>query len=136
MASADYSTLLRRLIDAFNSRQFAEYTAAFDEAAVIEYPQSGERIEGRSDALAMFRAFADPPTFDVWRVDTSGHVAVLHAVAHYPGSEPIHAVLEYQFDGPLIVRETAYFGASFAPAEWRRPFVRVRPFSADETAAS
>lgn len=136
MVSADYSNLLRRLIGVFNNRQFAEYAAAFHEDAVIEYPQSGERIEGRSNALAMFRAFVEPPTFDVWRVDSSGDMAVLHAIAYYPGSEPIYAVLEYQFDGALVVRETAYFGAPFTPADWRRPFVRVLPFQVDPTTAS
>jgi hypothetical protein len=38
-------------------------------------------------------------------------------------------LLEYQFEGEAIVRETAYFGAAFPPAEWRSRFVRVEPFT-------
>jgi hypothetical protein len=70
---------LRQLIRGFNSRRFDEYAAAFHEDVVIEYPQSGERIHGRANALAMFGAFATAPTFDVWRIDASGDIAVVHA---------------------------------------------------------
>jgi SAM-dependent methyltransferase len=125
----DRTELIRQLIGAFNSRRFDEYAAAFHEDAVIEYPQSGERIHGRATALAMFGAFATAPTFDVWRIDASGDIAVVHAMGNYPDSEPWHVLLEYQFEGDAIVRETAYFGAAFPPAAWRSQFVRVEPFS-------
>jgi hypothetical protein len=98
---------LRQLIGAFNSRRFDEYAAAFDEDVVIEYPQPGERIHGRANALAMFGAFATAPTFDVWRIDASGDIAVVHATGHYPDSDPWYVMLEYQFAGDMIVRETA-----------------------------
>jgi SnoaL-like domain len=120
---------LQALIGAFNTRRFDEYTAAFHEDAVIEYPQSGERVIGRANALAMFRAFATPPTFDVWRIDDSGDIGIVHATGHYPGAAPLHVLLEYQFAGSVVVRETAYFGAAFPPATWRSPFVNVERFT-------
>jgi SAM-dependent methyltransferase/ketosteroid isomerase-like protein len=95
----DRTELIHHLIAASNGRRFDEYAAAFHEDAVIEYPQSGERILGRANALAMFRAYATPPTFDAWRIDASGDIAVVHATGHYPDSEPWHVLLEYQFAG-------------------------------------
>jgi hypothetical protein len=38
-------------------------------------------------------------------------------------------MLEYQFKGDAIARETAYFGASFPPAAWRSSYVRVERFT-------
>ena len=121
--------LIHELIGALNGRGFDEYAAAFHEDAVIEYPQSGERILGRANALAMFRVFATPPTFDAWRIDASGDIAVVHATGHYPDSEPWHVLLEYQFAGDVIARETACFGVSFPPAAWRSSHVRVERFT-------
>lgn len=129
MAAKNLEHRVTELIDLFNSRRFAEYVAGFHEHAVIEYPQSGERVHGRRNMLGMFTAFAAPPTFRVWRVDGAGDVALVHAAAHYPGSGDWFALIEYQFDGDAVVRETAYFGAPFPPAEWRKPFVRVAGFA-------
>jgi ketosteroid isomerase-like protein len=125
----DRTELIHHLIAASNGRRFDEYAAAFHEDAVIEYPQSGERILGRANALAMFRAYATPPTFDAWRIDASGDIAVVDATGHYPDSEPWHVLLEYQFAADVIVRETAYFGASFPPAAWQSANVRLEKFT-------
>lgn len=54
MAATDRVHRMEQLLEAFNSRRFADYVAAFHENAVIEYPQSGERILGRKNMLAMF----------------------------------------------------------------------------------
>jgi hypothetical protein len=129
MATTHLEQRVAQLIDLFNARRFADYVAAFHERAVIEYPQSGERVHGRQDMLGMFTAFAAPPTFRVWRIDGAGDVVLVHAAAHYPGSGDWFALIEYQFEGDAVVRETAYFGAPFPPAEWRRPFVRVASFT-------
>lgn len=128
MAPTERELVVTKLVEAFNQRQFADYVAGFHDDAIIEYPQSGERVQGRRQMLAMFTAFAGPPTFRAWRTDSAGDLVVVHAAADYPGMEPWFVVIEFQFAGALIARETAYFGAAFAPAEWRKPFVHVAPF--------
>lgn len=120
---------IAELIDAFNNRCFEEYVAGFHDDAVIEYPQSGERIEGSARMLGIFRAFAAAPTFEAWRIDGSADLAVLHAIVRYPGGDALFATLEYQFSGDRVRRETAYFAAPFEPAGWRAPFARVASFA-------
>lgn len=130
MTAGERAALMRGLLEAFNSQRFPEYVAAFHENAVIEYPQSGERIHGRTNILRMFTAFAAPPTLRAWRTDSAGEFVVLHAAVDYPGvAEPWFAMIEFQFDGDLIVRETAFFGPAFPAAEWRKPFAGVEPFA-------
>jgi hypothetical protein len=129
MGAPDHEGKLASLLDAFNARRFSDYVAGFYADAVIEYPQSGERIHGRDTMLGMFTAFAAPPTFRVWRTEGAGDIVVVHAAVHYPGTpEPWFALIEFQFVGDLIARETAHFAAPFAPADWRTPFVRVASF--------
>ncbi len=86
-------------------------------------------MHGRKSILGMFNAFAAPPTFRAWRIDSAGDIVLVHAAGHYPGLDPLFVLIEYQFDGALIVRETAYFGAAFTAADWRRPFVKVERFT-------
>ncbi|MBM3940929.1 MAG: hypothetical protein FJ318_08620 [SAR202 cluster bacterium] len=128
MAASPRQDRIATLIDHFNNRRFADYAEGFHECAVIEYPQSGERVHGRQRIQAMLTAFAAPPTFHAWRIDGGGDLVMLHAAAHYPGPEPLFAVIEFQFDGALVARETAYFASSFPAPDWRRPFVEVRGF--------
>lgn len=123
------SARIAELLDAFNARRFEEYVGGFHEDAVIEYPQSGERVLGRRNLLGMFTAFAAPPMFRTWRIDSAGDTVLVHALGDYPGLDPFFVLIEYRFAGDLIDRETAYFGSAFAPAEWRKPFVEVRPFA-------
>lgn len=130
MTAGEHAARMQGLLEAFNSRRFPEYVAAFHENAVIEYPQSGERVHGRSNMLRMFSAFAAPPTFRAWRTDTVGDVVIVHAAANYPDvADPWFAIIEFVFDGGLIARETAYFAPAFPAAQWRSPFVDVKPFA-------
>ncbi len=132
MTAKEHERRLGELLDAFNSRRFPEYVAGFHDHAVIEYPQSGERIHGRRNILGMFTAFVSPPTLHAWRVDSTGETVLVHAVVQYPGTpEPWFAVIQFQFEGALIVRETAYFAAAFPAAQWRKPFARVAAFAGD-----
>ena len=122
---------IEELVEAFNERRFEEYVAGFHDDAVVEYPQSGERVRGRRNLLGMFTAFAAPPTFRTWRIDTDGDTVLVHAMGDYPGLDPLFVLIEYRFNGDRIAQETAYFGSAFAPADWRKPFVEVRPFSTE-----
>lgn len=130
MADRTLEQRVAELIDLFNTRRFADYVAGFREDAVIEYPQSGERVHGRQDMLDMFTAFAAPPTFRVWRLERAGDVVLVHTAARYPAAGEWFALIVYRFEGDAVARETAYFGAPFPPAQWRKPFVRVASFTA------
>ena len=111
---------------AFNERRFTDFAAYVSEDVVEEYPQSGERIEGRDRQLAFHEGFLNPPTFTVRRVMTDGYLAVAEVDEHYPDGSVWNDAFIFQFRAGGVSAMTGYFGMPFDAPEWRRPF-RVRP---------
>jgi hypothetical protein len=95
---------------------------------VEEYPQSGERIRGRANAMAMAAAHPTPPAVQgpprlTWCGDD---LLVLEQKATYgPDTWWIVAIWDVR-DG-RAARETAYFGDPFEPPAWRAPWVERIP---------
>ncbi|SRR6266851_7307390 len=75
----------------------------YREDAVLEYPQSGERIRGRRI----------PGTADLW---------VTEFVLTYDG-QPSYSVSLMEFKDGKVTRETQYFGDAFEPGPSRAQWV-------------
>jgi limonene-1,2-epoxide hydrolase len=89
------------------------------------YPQSGEQIVGRDNFLGMLKAFPGFPDVEVRSHIGRGDLWVTHAVfdyAHDGTSLWENCEVQEMRDGK-IWRITAFFGAPFDAAEWRKPFV-------------
>ena len=102
--------------------QEAEH-AIYDEDAICDYPQSGERIHGRRNLQAL-RAHhpGKPAGFRVRRMTGSGELWVTEYVIEYEG-QAYYTVSIMQFRGTKVWRETQYFGEPFAAPEWRAQWV-------------
>jgi hypothetical protein len=112
----------------------AEYPWRHAEDFVSDMPQSGERIRGRDNMLAMQRAYPRErvPTFEVKRVTGGGDVWTLEATGDYVG-EIFHLVVVFEFRDGKIVRENRYFAQPFEAPEWRAQW--VEPMEAEPLAA-
>jgi hypothetical protein len=93
-----------------------------------EYPQSGELIRGRANALAQAAANPDPPRLIgsprlTWCGD--GLLAA-EAQADYPDGV-WWVVALYEVSGRIVTRETAYYGAPIPSASWRTPYITAIP---------
>lgn len=111
---------VQNVFAAINDRDWDEVAANYLPGAVIEYPQSGERIEGRDRIRSMMATFPEPPTFvlrNVFMGDDQSVIVEFDAV--YSGVEPWKGVAIYRLSPEGIDREVAYFGAPFTPPEWR-----------------
>ena len=93
----------------------------YAEGAVLEYPQSGERIHGRQGIQASRMAQPSSKRFSVRRMQGCGHLWISELVLSYDGA-PFHVVSIMEFEGAEVVRETQYFGEPFPPgpsrAQW------------------
>jgi hypothetical protein len=95
---------------------------------VEEYPQSGERIRGRDNAMAMATSHPTPPAVQgPPRLTWCGEdLLVLEQKATY-GADAWWAVAIWDVREGRAARETAYFGDAFEPPAWRARFVEQIP---------
>jgi SnoaL-like domain len=92
--------------------------------AVLEYPQSGERIRGRDNIQASRAAQPNAKRFTVRRILGGGDLWISELVLTYDG-QPFYVVSIMEFEDGEVVRETQYFGDAFEPgpsrAQWVEP---------------
>ena len=101
---------------------FAGAHAWYDESVVVEWPQSGERIRGKKNLLALREAYPSGVEFEVRRLITRPDLGVCEYVIRYDG-RPVHALGIVEFGDGRVVRETHYFADPFEPPEWRARWV-------------
>ena len=117
---------VRRLVDGqwakIQARDFAGAHAWYDDEVVVEWPQSGERIRGKENLLALREAYPADVEFEMRRVIPRQDLAVSEYVIRYDG-RPVHVVAIVEFGGGKVVKETHYFADPFPPPEWRAQWV-------------
>ena len=94
------------------------------EDAVLDYPQSGERIRGRRQIQMSRAAQPNSKRFTVRRIVGAGELWVSEFVLTYDG-RPSYTVSIMELAGGKVAHETQYFGDPFPPgpsrAQWARP---------------
>src|SRR5271168_5122655 len=94
----------------------------YREDALLEYPQSGERIRGRRNIQASRVAQPNSKRFTVRRIVGSGDLWVTEFILSYDG-RPSYSVSVMEFQDGKVARETQYFGDPFEPGPSRARFV-------------
>ena len=108
--------------EASDAGDFEAEHEIYREDAVLDYPQSGERIRGRGNIRQSRYVQPNRKRFAVRRIVGSGDLWVTEFVLTYDGV-PSHAVSIMEFQGGLVASETQYFAAPFAPAPSRAHLV-------------
>jgi hypothetical protein len=90
--------------------------------ALLEYPQSGERIRGRTNIQASRMAQPNSKRFTVRRIVGAGNFWVTEFVLTYDG-RPSYAVSVMELLDGKVVRETQYFADPFEPGPSRAAWV-------------
>lgn len=90
--------------------------------AVLEYPQSGERIRGRDNIRSSRQAQPNAKRFDVRRILGGGDLWISELVLTYDG-QPSYVVSVMEFEDGEVIRETQYFGDPFEPGASRAQWV-------------
>jgi hypothetical protein len=94
----------------------------YREDAVLEYPQSGERIRGRHNIQASRVAQPSAKRFKVRRIVGTGELWVTEFILTYDG-QPSYSVSVMEFLDGKVARETQYFGDPFDPGSSRADLV-------------
>ncbi|OBA92449.1 hypothetical protein A5642_09390 [Mycolicibacterium mucogenicum] len=122
MRDDDVEAALRRHWAASDANDFAAEHDIYRDDAVLEYPQSGERIRGRHNIQASRSAQPNVKHFAVRRIVGSGDLWVTELVMTYDG-QPFYTVSIMEFSGTEVVRETQYFTEAFEPGPSRAQWV-------------
>ena len=122
MDDDDVRAALLRHWAASDADDFAAEHAIYEDHAVLEYPQSGERICGRDSIQASRMAQPNQKRFTVRRLQGGGDLWISELVLTYDG-KPSYVVSIMEFAGGKVVRETQYFGDPFEPGPSRAQWV-------------
>ena len=122
MRDDDLRAALQRHWAASDSDDFAAEHEIYEDDAILEYPQSGERIRGRRGIQESRMAQPNKKRFSVRRVQGSGSSWVSELVVTYDG-QPSYVVSIMDFEGEKVIRETQYFASPFEPSPTRLRWV-------------
>ena len=113
---------LKRHWDASDANDFEVEHEIYREDAVLDYPQSGERIRGRRNIQESRTVQPNKKRFTVRRMIGSGDLWVTEFVLTYDGV-PSYTVSIMEFRDGLVAHETQYFADRFEPGPSRAHLV-------------
>jgi SnoaL-like domain len=107
---------------ASNSGDFATEHDIYHDDAVLDYPQSRERILGRQNIQITRTLQPNNKRFVVHRIMGSGDLWITEFVLTYD-RQPFYTVSIMEFRGVKVAHETQYFAGPFEASEWRKKWV-------------
>ena len=122
MEEHDIRAALDRHWAASDANDFEAEHQIYREDAVLEYPQSGERIRGRRNIQSSRAAQPNRKRFTVRRIIGAGDLWVTEFTLTYDG-RPSYTVSIMEFRDGKVARETQYFGDPFEPGPSRAQWV-------------
>ena len=126
MEDNDIKAALDRHWAASDANDFETEHDIYREDAVLEYPQSHERILGRRNIRSSRAAQPNRKRFAVRRITGAGDLWVTEYVLSYDG-RPSFTVSIMEFLDGKVARETQYFCDPFEPGSSRAQFVERMP---------
>ena len=107
---------------ASDANDFETEHRIYHDDAVLEYPQSGERIRGRRNIQITRTIQPNRKRFTVQRIAGSGDLWVTEFILSYDG-KPSYTVSIMEFRDDKVARETQYFADPFVASPARAPYV-------------
>ena len=99
----------------------------YHEDAVLEFPQSGERFEGRRHFTEWRSRYPAEVAHRLRRVTIRQDVAVVELTASYDGGPTMYGVGILEFRDGKIARERVYVMDGWPAPEWRAPWRSKTP---------
>ena len=142
MAELGGRAIVERLARAIEAKDFDAHAELLTDDYIDEMPQSGERIRGRANALAIARNYPGgvgdvesnrligaedkwllTPTFDVMRIEGSGDVYTYIGTARYSDGTTWQMIVIVELRDGKVAKSTSWYAPPFEAPEWRAPFV-------------
>jgi len=137
--------LVRRFLEIMDTREYKALGEVLHPEFVIEWPQSGERVRGVKNALAVFANYpgglgegfapdrtevlgAEPryvmtPTFNVIRLEGTGDTITAYTKTRYPDGTDWYVVSLVTVRDGAIVKQVSFFAPVYPAPAWRAAWV-------------
>jgi SnoaL-like domain len=99
----------------------------YHEDAVLEFPQSGERFEGRAGFTEWRSRYPGDVRYRVRRITARDDLVVCEVSVTYDGESWMLGVQLLEFRGDRVARERIYVMDGWEAPEWRAPWRSERP---------
>jgi SnoaL-like domain len=124
MDEQDAGRLAQALWEAIGAEDWEAVAGYVHEDFVQEWPQSGERIVGRDNAMAINRNYPGGlPTMAFRRTVAAGPLAVLEVELTYADGSRYLGVSVIELRDGKVAKETDYFAQPFPAPQWRAQWV-------------
>lgn len=117
-----HEAVIKRLIACINDRKIEIMDELFHDDAIMDWPQSGEKVVGAENRRGIYQSFPQLPTITPRRMVSDGDLVVAEASMDYGGSKS-QAVFIFEFRDGKIAKETAYWSDPFEAPAWRAKWV-------------
>lgn len=114
--------VIERLIKCINDHKIEVMDELFHDDAVMDWPQSGEKVVGADNRRSIYRSFPQLPTITPRRMVSDGDLVVAEATLDY-GGPTYKTVFIFELKDGKISKETAYWSEAFEAPEWRAKWV-------------
>jgi hypothetical protein len=113
---------VERLIEGLNAKNVGVMDEVFAEDAVMEWPQSRERIRGADARRAVYARMEPLPTITARRISSASDLVIAEAHLDYD-DVGYECIFVFEIHDGLIQKETAYWATPFEPPAWRAALV-------------
>ncbi|NEV02163.1 nuclear transport factor 2 family protein [Bradyrhizobium uaiense] len=113
---------LQRHWEASDASDFEREHEIYAEDAVLDYPQSGERIRGRRNIQESRTVQPNKKRFTIQRMIGGGDLWITEYILTYD-DRPSYVVSIMEFRDGLVAHETQYFAERFDPSPSRAHLV-------------
>ena len=115
--------IIERLIECINGKNIAVMDELFRDDAIMDWPQSGERVVGAENRRGIYNAFPSLPNITPRRMISDGEIVVAEAELDYGSGSKYMTVFVFEFKDGKIAKETAYWSEPFEAPKWRSKWV-------------
>jgi hypothetical protein len=122
MGDPEFRAALNRHWAASEAGDYETEHDIYQEDAILDYPQSGERIHGRANIKASRAAHPARRRFEVHRISGTGNLWVTEYVLVYD-DRPYYTISIMELGDGKVAHEVQYFADPFPAAAWRSRWV-------------
>lgn len=115
--------VIKHLITCINDQKIEVMDELFHEDAVMDWPQSGEKVVGGDNRRAIYKSFPKLPKITPRRIVGARDLVVAEATLDYGDNTVYETVFIFEFRDGKIAKETAYWSEPFEAPAWRAKWV-------------